>query len=135
MHRVAVVAVLGLAFAATAVAGSFPLERARTPQSLLRLQVDLYNRGDWANYWLTYSASFRKYYNRAACIEQFEEQRGTTNPHGTVRNIKVRLVKPTRALLSYYIEGAFGTEGQVRGDVYVKKGSRWYDELDPNTGC
>ena len=131
MRHIAALAVLLLGLAGAAWAAS----PSATPAGTLKLQTAYYNAGNWEGYWSTLSPRVRSYYNKAACIAQLKEQRGSQNPHDGVTAIKVRTTSPTRAVLSYVVVQKIGSREHIAGDVYVKVGGRWYDHLDAIGNC
>ena len=134
MARLVAVA-LALALSGSALAGPFPVDRARTPRALILLQTDLFNAGDWRNLWLTFSPKFRARCDFQIWRARLRRDRGSTNPREKVVELTIKRVGTTKALATYVVHrnGRFAYSG--KNDVYVKIGKRWYDELDHETEC
>ena len=139
--RVLLVAAVATAFAAPAVAApgsatDFPVDRARHPVSLLKLQTELLKQRRWADLYQSYSPRFRRQCPFApwrAELDAAWPQVRTANTVGIRATIRGNRARVTYRLV---LAGKVVDRATAASpDIYVRIGNRWYDELDGHTGC
>ena len=111
-----------------------------TPRAAILYQAKLFRQGKFRiKYTTTYTANFRARCPYAKYAADQRYGRRIMGPRFTLRDVRVRLQSPTRALLAYrYVSGDGKWVVSVTftdGDVYVKQGRFWYDEHDRVTDC
>ena len=111
-----------------------------TPRAAILYQAKLFREGKFrVKYLTTYTANFRARCSYARYLADQRYGRRIMGPRFTLRDVRVRLRSPTRALLAYrYVSGDGRWVVAVTfkdGDVYVKQGRFWYDEHDNVTHC
>ena len=107
---------------------------------MLLTQARLLRQGRFrVMYRTTYTPAFRANCPWRTFVKRQRFGRRYLGPGFKVRDLRVRMVTPTRALLAYRFVRANGqTAANVtfrHRDVYSKLGSRWYDEYDSVSDC
>jgi hypothetical protein len=111
-----------------------------TPRAAILYQAKLFRQGKFrVKYMTTYTANFRARCPYARYLADQRYGRRIMGPRFTLRDVRIRLQGPTRALLAYrYVSGDGRWVVAVTfkdGDVYVRQGRFWYDEHDGVTHC
>ncbi len=136
-------ALRAIALAALAVVLAAPASVASTSQAaevraVLVKQAGLLKEGRWRAMYATYTPRFRRSCPYAKFVSQSRQTRQILGPNFKLQGISVRAETATRAIVAYRFVRDGRTIAQVtlkHRDVYVKIGSRWYDELDRVSAC
>jgi hypothetical protein len=131
--RAAILVSLAVALVAPAASA----QRA-TPKATLLQQVALLKQAKWRAMYATYTQRFRRSCPYSKFVAGQREGRRVIGTRFSVTGIRVRAETATRAIVAYRIVREGRTLGEVRlrdRDIYVRIGSRWYDELDRVTTC
>jgi hypothetical protein len=122
------------ALAATAVLALPALAAApATPKGTLTLEVSYLKSGQFVKLYALYGPKFR-----ASCpYAKWVAEAKKAQPD--FKNVSIRVTKQTiagsRALLDYQYVANGKVAAATKGDLFVKIGSGWYDELDKATTC
>jgi hypothetical protein len=130
------IAVLAL-LAPPAVSGAHE-QGAQDPRATIRLQASLLKQAKWREMYATYTPRFRRSCTYARFVRNGRQTRQILGPEFELRGIRVRMETRTRALLAYTFARGRRTLARVtfqHRDVYVRIGSRWFDELDRVSTC
>jgi hypothetical protein len=129
----ALLAVLAVALLAPAAAA-----QGTSPRATLLQQATLLKQAKWRPMYATYTARFRRACPYSRFVTNSRQTRALLGPNFQLRDIRVRMETPRRAIVAYrFVQGGrtFVTVTFRHRDVYVKIGSRWYDELDRVSAC
>jgi hypothetical protein len=105
-----------------------------TPKATLQLEVAYLKSGQFVKLYALYGPKFR-----AACpYAKWVAEARKSQP--AFKNVVLRVTRQTnvgqtRALLDYDYLVNNKVEHTTKGDLYVKIGTGWYDELDKVTTC
>jgi hypothetical protein len=113
-------------------------QQAVHPRTVLLRQATLLKQAKWREMYATYTARFRRTCPYAAFVRNARRTRQVLGPEFELRGIRVRMETPRRALLAYTFARGRRTIATVtfqHRDVYVRIGSRWFDELDRVSTC
>jgi hypothetical protein len=130
--------VLALAVPAQVEAG--PASEGDRVKAVLQTQARLLRQNRLrVMYETTYTATFRAHCPWTRYLRRQRYARSVLGPGFTVRNIRVRFLSPTKAILAYqYVrrDGVVAADVKFRDrDVYAKVGARWYDEWAHARDC
>lgn len=127
-----------LAALAVAVLAPVALAQSSTPKATLTQQASLFKQGKWKAMYATYTPRYRRSCPYARFVTGQRQARSLIGTTFQLRGIQVRTETRTRAIVAYRFVRNGRTIASVtfrHRDVYVKIGSRWYDELDRVTSC
>jgi hypothetical protein len=135
LRVVLALAVLAL-LAPPAVSGA--QQQGQNPRATILRQVALFKQANWRAMYATYTPRFRRSCPYARFVRNSRQTRGVLGRNFELRGIRVRLESARRALLAYRFVRNGRTIAEVtfrHRDVYVRIGSRWFDELDRVSAC
>ena len=140
MKRVVVAAGVALALAAPAQLPAGARSEGDQVKAVLLTQARLLRQGRFrVMYRTTYTPAFRAHCPWRTYLKRQRFGRSYLGPRFSVRNIRVRMLSPTRALLAYRFVRTNGrTAANVtfrQRDRFAKLGGRWYDEYDSVSDC
>ena len=124
-----------LALAASAAALAFPAAAAApgTPKGTLTLEVSYLKAGQFQKVYALYTSKFHTMCPYAKWLVQAKKAQPT------FKQLTLRVIKQTitgkRALLDYQFVAGSKVANTTRGDLFVKIGTGWYDEVDAVTTC
>lgn len=127
-----------LAALAVAVLAPVALAQSSTPKATLTQQASLFKQGKWKAMYATYTPRYRRACPYARFVTGQRQARSLIGTTFQLRGIQVRTETRTRAIVAYRFVRNGQTIANVtfrHRDVYVKIGSRWYDELDRVSSC
>lgn len=126
--------------AVVAVVAFAPLASAQStsPRATLLQQATNLKQAKWRAMYGTYTARFRRSCPYSRFVRESRQVRQILGTDFQVRGIEVRMETASRAIVAYRFVKGGQTVAAVtfrHRDVYVKSGSRWYDELDRVSAC
>jgi hypothetical protein len=129
---------VGLAVLVAVLLVPVALAQSATPKAAINQQAALLKQAKWRAMYATYTARFK----RACPYQRFvvgqKQTRSILGSNFQLRDIRVRMETPRRALVAYrFVKGGrtVATVTFAHRDTYVKIGSRWFDELDIVSNC
>ena len=124
-----------LALGALAAALTLPASAAAptTPGATLKLEIALLKAGKWQQLYQLYTAKFRQMCPYAKWVAQGKAVQDDFKP--VTLKITKTAITGKRALLDYQFLISGKVVNKTKGDLFVKVGSGWYDEVDKVTSC
>jgi hypothetical protein len=129
---------VGLAVLAAILLVPAALAQSATPKATINQQATLLKQAKWRAMYATYTARFKRSCPYSRFVTGSRQTRSVLGSNFQLRDIRVRMETPRRALVAYRFVKSGRTVATVtfaHRDVYVKIGSRWYDELDVVSNC
>jgi hypothetical protein len=109
-----------------------------SPRATLLQQATQMKQAKWRAMYATYTPRFRRACPYSRFVQASRQTRTILGTNFQIRGIQVRIETPRRAIVAYTFVGNGQAIARVtfrHRDVYVKSGSRWYDELDRVSAC
>lgn len=124
-----------LALGTLAAALALPASAAApaTPAGTLKLEIALLKAGKWQQLYQLYTAKFQKLCPYAKWVAQGKAVQDDFKP--VTLKITKTAVTGKRALLDYQFLISGKVVNTTKGDLFVKIGIGWYDEVDKVTSC
>ena len=114
------------------------LGQGTSPRATLLQQATQVKQARWRAMYATYTPRFRRSCPYSKFVQNARQTRRILGTNFQLRGIQARLESARRAIVAY----RFVVNGRTvaamtfqHRDVYVKIGSRWYDELDRVSAC
>lgn len=114
------------------------LAQGSTPKATITQQASLFKQGKWKALYATYTPRFRRACPYSRFVTGQRRARSVLGTNFQLGGIRVRMETRTRAVVAYRFVRNGQTIANVtfsHRDLYVKIGSRWYDQLDRVTSC
>jgi hypothetical protein len=134
----ALIAIAAVALLAPPAVSGAHEQRGEHPRNTLLRQTSLLKQGKWRDMYATYTLRFRRSCPYATFVRHGRQTRQVLGPEFELRGVRVRMETAKRALVAYTFARGRRTLATVtfqHRDVYVRIGSRWFDELDRVSSC
>ena len=133
MKRSLVLVLIAAAAVVTSSGSAMPSSGGMTPVAVLKAEAVYLNASNWRPYYglmgprFHAKCTYSTFVARNSAVRQLFER-------ASIKMISSR-VQGSRAYLTYETIAPPVKPFVTRGDLFVKIGGRWYDELDPVTTC